>query len=297
MRIRYRLDDLRALLALKESPSFLRAAQRLNITQSAFSRRIAQLEDAVGARLVERTSRRVALSPLGLSLVEEAGVWLPKLDRSLEDAVLQARGDAGRVRLACLTTVACSRLPAVLGQFRQSFPQVRLEVHDDTGQRVTQSVLAREAEFGVSVVEEGHDSLHTQSVAKDPFVLALAPDHPLARRQRMRWDELAPWKPVSLGSSSANRKRMDAELAMVGMEPPWFDEVDHLSTMIGFLRHGGAIGVLPRLALDAGAHDLTVRPLVSPVIHREIGLIRRKETELSRPGQWLWQLLARSLTS
>ena len=127
-RIHYRLDDVRALLALQQHGSFVRAAQDLNITQSAFSRRIAQLEAAVGARLVERSSRHVALSALGQELVAEAGRWLPRLDESLQEAHRQAHGQSGRVRLACLTTVACSRLPAVLGRFRQSYPQVRLQV-------------------------------------------------------------------------------------------------------------------------------------------------------------------------
>lgn len=294
-RIHYRLDDVRALLALQQHGSFVRAAQDLNITQSAFSRRIAQLEAAVGARLVERSSRHVALSALGQELVAEAGRWLPRLDESLQEAHRQAHGQSGRVRLACLTTVACSRLPAVLGRFRQSYPQVRLQVHDDTGQRVTQSVLAQEVEFGLSVADPSVVGLHSQQVAQDPFVIALSPQHPLARRRRLRWDELAPWKPVSLGPSSANRQRMDAVLHEAGIAPPWFDEVEHLSSMIGFLRHGQAIGVLPRLALDAGARDLIVRPLVQPVIARDIVLIRRPDTELSRPATRLWELLAASL--
>lgn len=295
MRINYRLEDLRALLALELHGSFVRAAQALNITQSAFSRRIAQLEEAVGARLVERTSRRVALSTLGKALVKDAGVLLPKLDQSMEEVSRQARGESGRVTLACLTTVACSRLPAVLRQFRSAYPHVRLHVRDDTGQRVTQSVLGREAEFGVSVVTPNTEGLITHSVAKDPFVLALSPKHPLAKHKKLSWRELEAWHPVTLSPSSANRQRMDAALAKAGIAAPWFDEVEHLSTMIGFLHHGQALGVLPRLALDVSARDLIVLPLVGPVLDREIALIRRPETALSQAAQHLWQLLEKNL--
>ena len=150
-RINYRIDDLRALLALAQHKSFVRAAETLHITQSAFSRRIAQLEDVVGARLVERTSRRVALTPLGQELTDQACIFVPQLDQSMEDAYRQARGESGSVTLACLTTVAYSRLPTVLGPFRKTFPNIRLHVRDDTGQRVTQSVINREAEFGITV--------------------------------------------------------------------------------------------------------------------------------------------------
>lgn len=296
-RINYRIDDLRALLALAQHKSFVRGAESLYITQSAFSRRIAQLEEVVGARLVERTSRRVALTPLGQALAQQARIFLPQLDQSMEDAYRQARGESGSITLACLTTVAYSCLPAVLGQFRQAFPNVRLRVRDDTGQRVTQSVINREAEFGVTVYNEHTADLVMQPVARDPFVLAVSPEHPLARKKTLSWHELANWKPVSLGRSSANRELIDAGLMREGIAPPWFDEVEHLSTMIGFLRNAQVVGVLPRMALDARAPDLVMRPLTHPVLSREIALIRRAETELSKAAQGLWDMLAHSLLS
>jgi DNA-binding transcriptional LysR family regulator len=267
----------------------------LFITQSAFSRRITQLEEAVGARLVERTSRRVALSALGQSLANQALIVLPQLDQSVEDAYRQAHGESGRVTLACLTTVAYSRLPTVLGQFRQTYPNVRLHVRDDTGQRVTQSVINREAEFGVTVLNGNMADLVIQRVAQDPFVVAVSPDHPLANIKTLNWRELAKWKPVGLGRSSANRDLIDSALLRAGITLPWFDEVEHLSTMIGFLRNAQVVGVLPRMALDARAPDLVMRPLTAPVLRREIALIRRPETELSQAAQELWALLARSL--
>ena len=294
-RINYRIDDLRALLALAQHMSFVRGAETLHITQSAFSRRISQLEDVVGARLVERTSRRVALTPLGHSLAEQVRIYLPQLDRSMDDAYKQARGESGRVTLACLTTVAYSCLPAVLGEFRKAFPNVRLHVRDDTGQRVTQSVINREAEFGVTVHEEHTADLVVQAVAKDPFVLAVSPEHPLTQKASLSWHELANWKPVTLGRSSANRVLIDARLLREGIDPPWFDEVEHLSTMIGFLRNAQFVGVLPRMALDARVPDLVTRPLINPVLSREIALIRRTETELSNAALCLWDMLANSL--
>lgn len=296
-RINYRIDDLRALLALHQHGSFVRAAETLFITQSAFSRRIAQLEETVGGRLVERTSRKVSLSTLGHALVVQAQNTLPLLDQSMEDAYRQARGESGRVTLACLTTVAYSRLATVLGQFRDTYPNVRLQVRDDTGQRVTQSVINREAEFGVTVVTENTADLVIERLNMDPFVLAISPKHPLAKEKAVKWTELALWKPISLGRSSANRMLIDTELAKAGITPPWFDEVEHLSTMIGFLRNAQTVGVLPRMALDAREPDLVIRQLTGPLLSREIAMIRRPETELGVAAQRLWQLLARSLKS
>ena len=134
-----------------------------------------------------------------------------------------------------------------------------------------------------------------QTVACDPFVLAVSPEHPLARHKSLTWQALAQWKPVSLGRSSANRTLIDAALMREGIAPPWFDEVEHLSTMIGFLRNAQVVGVLPRMALDARAADLVTLPLTQPVLSRDIALIRRTETELSKAAQVLWDMLADNL--
>lgn len=294
-RINYRTDDLRALMALHQTLSFVRGAELLHITQSAFSRRIAQLEAALQASLVERSTRRVALSPAGLELVREVGPLLAGLDQSLDEAGRRARGESGRIVVACLTTVAYALLPPVLETFRQQYPQVRLQLRDDTGRRVTASVLQREAEFGISVLSNPVADLYAEHLVDDPYVIAFRPGHPLAEHGEVDWATLAAWHPIALRSTSANRQQIDEALAAVGIASPWFDEVEHLSSMLGLLRNGTTIGVLPRLALDAGGGELETRPLVKPTIVRRIGLIRREGARLSLPAQALWNLLANAL--
>lgn len=288
----YRVDDLRALAALHRTGSFVRAAECVHITQSAFSRRIAQLEAAVGGALVERTTRRVALSPLGLNLVRKTALLLDQLDEAVAESGRCARGESGRIDLACLTTVAYAVLPPVLDAFRKRYPQVRLHLRDDTGQRVTQAVLSREAEFGIGVLGHPTAELHAEHCVDDPYVIAFRAGHPLQRRRRVAWKDLLSWRVVALRSTSANRQQIDEALAAGGIASPWFDEVEHLSSMLGLLRGGVGIGVLPRLALHSGAAvDLLTRPLHSPDVVRRIGLIRRRDATLSGPAADLWDML------
>ncbi|WP_382155161.1 LysR family transcriptional regulator [Hydrogenophaga sp. ANAO-22] len=292
----YRVDDLRALTALHRTGSFVRAAESVHITQSAFSRRIAQLEAVVGGTLVERTTRRVSLSPLGLDLVRKTGLLLDQLDDAVAEAGRCARGESGRIDVACLTTVAYAVLPPVLDAFRRRYPQVRLHLRDDTGQRVTQAVLSREAEFGIGVLGHPTAELLAEHCADDPYVIAFRAGHPLQRRRRVAWKDLQSWRVVALRSTSANRQQIDEALAAAGIASPWFDEVEHLSSMLGLLRGGVGIGVLPRLALHSGAAvDLLTRPLHSPDVARRIGLIRRRDATLSRPAEALWGMLREQL--
>lgn len=294
--INYKVDDLRALLALHATGSFVRAAGQLHITQPAFSRRIAQLESALGGPLVERTTRKVAMTTLGADLVAQAGPLLAQLDDALEQAARAARGESGRLTVACLTTVAYALLPPVLRAFQQRYPHLRLHLRDDTGQRVAQAVLAREAEFGIGVLSGLPPGLATEHCLDDPYVIAFAPGHPLQRMPRVPWRILGTFRVVALRSTSANRQQMDAALAEAGLTPPWFDEVEHLSSMLGLLRGGVGIGVLPRLALhSAGRTGLRTRPLEGPAIVRPIGLIRRQDAVLSEPAQVLCKLLRQQL--
>ncbi|SIP93980.1 LysR family transcriptional regulator [Pseudacidovorax sp. RU35E] len=290
--INYRTDDLRALVALHACGSFVRAAGQLHITQPAFSRRIAQLELAVDGPLVERTTRKVALTTLGLDLVRQAGPMLAQLDEAVSEARGSARGESGRLAVACITTVVYAVMPPVLKAFQQEYPRLRLHLRDDTGQRVAQAVMAREAEFGIGVLSGLGPALVTEHCVDDPYVIAFAPGHPLERLARVPWRVLSTFRVVALRSTSANRQQMDAALAAAGIAVPWFDEVEHLSSMLGLLRGGVGIGVLPRLALQsAGGSELLTRPLEAPTVVRPVGLLRRQDAVLTEPAQRLWQLL------
>ena len=294
--INYRLDDLRALLALQATGSFVRAAHQMHITQPAFSRRIAQLEVAVGGALVERTTRKVTMTPLGLELVRRAAPLLSQLDDTLVETGRCARGESGRLTVACLTTVAHALLPQALKAFQRHYPQVRLQLLDDTGQRVSQAVSSGEAEFGVGVLSGLPASLHLEAMADDPYVIAFAPGHALEALPQVSWQDLQAYRVIAMRPTSANRQQVDQALAAAGVPTPWFDEVEHLSSMLGLLIGGVGVGVLPRLALQSGARvGLRSRPLVGPAVVRSIGLIRRQDALLSEPARFFWQQLGAAL--
>jgi len=184
--------------------------------------------------------------------------------------------------------------PAALSHLRQRHPDVRVDLRDDTGARVRDAVLRREAEFGITVMWEDEPELAGQLLRDDPYVLACAPGHPMAARGQAAWADLAGQRVLALRRSSANRQQIDAALAVAGVPAPWFDEVEHLSSMIGFLEHGGWMAVLPRLALAATTRVATI-PLTGPTIARRICLVRRRDATLSRPARALWDELARSI--
>ena len=281
------LPDLRAFCQLVAAGSFNKTADLLAISPSALSRRIGKLEDAIGGRLVERTTRTMILTPLGVTLHARLLPLLASLDDCLSQAKRTARGDMGQVTVACLTTVAFSLFPDALSRFRVRHPDVRVDLRDDTGARVRDAVIDRNAEFGVTILWEDEPDLHCTYLGDDPYVLGCPAGHPLAQRARLSWQELSAHRILALRPSSANRQQVDAALAKAGVPAPWFDEVEHLSSMIGFLEHGNALAVLPRMALMA-TKKVTPVPLDTPTIARKLYLVRRRDVTLSVAAQALW---------
>lgn len=290
------LPDLRAFCELMNTRSFTRTADVLAISPSALSRRIAKLEEGLGGRLVERTTRTMVPTALGLALYARLAPLVTSLDECLSQTAATARGDQGQVTVACITTAAFSLFPSALARFRERHPDVRVDLRDDTGARVRDAVKRRDAEFGVTILWEAEPELSCTYLGDDPYVLGCAPDHPLAARTSVSWQELSRLRVLALRPSSANRQQIDAELALAGIEQPWFDEVEHLSSMIGFLEHGQALAVLPRMAL-ATTSKVSAVALSGPTIVRKLYLIRRADVSLSVAAQTLWNELRRAVMS
>lgn len=290
-RINYELDDLRALCALDRLGSFNKAADALCITASALSRRIAKLEQALGGRLVERTTRRMTFTALGAMVLERAQPLMESLDGCISDAVRVAQGKAGRIAVGCLASAAYVQYPIALRAFRSQFPDVQVSLRDDNGARVRAMILEREVDFGVTTLWETCADLVTEQIADKSYVVTMPPHHPFASRQRMRWSDLQDCRLLGFKPGSATRQQIDPELAAQGIELNWFDDVAQLSTMMALLATGEFVTVLPELLAPAFPAFVSI-PLVEPRITFRVFLARRHDMSLSFPASVLWNELA-----
>lgn len=292
MSINCEMLDLRAFLAVAELGSFSRAAETLNLSQPALSRRIQKLEMAVGEPLLERTTRQVAPTAVGHELLPLVRRMLDELDGSL--FALRDLGSArgGLVTIACLPTAAFYFLPAVIRRFNEAYPRIRVRILDLSAVEGLQAVARGEAEFGINLMGASNPDLSFDALLEDPFVLAARRDHPLAVRATVAWSDLEPYRLITVHRSSGNRTLLDAALARSGLRLRWFYEVTHLSTSLGLVEAGLGISVLPRLATPRDEHPILVtRPIGAPTVSRTIGIVRRRGTSLSPPAQRFLELL------
>jgi DNA-binding transcriptional LysR family regulator len=188
------LRQLRYFVAVAEELHFTRAAQRLHIAQSALSAQIRALEQEVGAQLLVRTSRRVALSAVGERLLVDARQVLEDADAALGRARALARAEQQRLIVGCLGPASAALLGPLIARFGRDHPGATVDVQAfDFGEIVA---VLRDARADVAFTYVPYDGAERAELVvveldAEPRVVALAESHPLAGRARLRAADLA----------------------------------------------------------------------------------------------------------
>lgn len=282
MRNNFEFLDLKAFLAVLDLGSFNEAARQLNLSQPALSRRIKGLEEAVGAQLIERTTRHVAPTQIGRELMP----LVRRLVDEFEDSILSISDLGGRhraqVTIASVPTAAFYFLPRVVQSFNVKFPGIRFRILDLSANEGLDAVANGEVEFGINITGAARADLNFTPLIEDPFVLACRRDHPLATAKSLTWADLAGHPLIGVSKTSGNRAVLDRALTTAQVQLNWFYEVNHLSTSLGLVEAGLGISVMPKLATPQVEHPVIATvPLNRPLVSRTIGLVERRGGRLS----------------
>ncbi|MGT2512852.1 LysR family transcriptional regulator [Sphingomonas panni] len=287
------LLDLRAVIAVSEGKSFLRAAEQLNLSQPALSRRVQKLEALVGTPLLERTTRSVRLTPAGQEVVPLLRRLLEEIDSSLLGMMALGERRAGRLTVASIPSATVRFLPDILERFGQEYRNVRVRVLDLSATECAEAVRTGEAEFAISLPIASDGDLVFEPLIDDPYGLVCRRDDPLAEIADPGWTDLAGLRLVTVHMGSGNRTALDAGLARAGIELRWFYEVTRLTSALALVQAGLGPSVLPRLACEGPeARELLWRPLKGAEVVRTIGVLRRASATLSPTASRLMALLA-----
>jgi DNA-binding transcriptional LysR family regulator len=291
MAMNFDLNDLLAFRALAEIGSFRKAAESVHISQPAFSRRIDKLEQALGARLLERTTRRVNLTAVGRDFDRQLRQILDALDTTLLGIRGVAATRMGEVTVACVPSAVNYFLSNVIARYHALYPKIRVKIMDDSANEVLIAVSRGEADFGLNFIGSQESDVEFEPLLEERFVAACRRDHPLAGKARVRWAELAQYDYIAVGKASGNRLLLDQALAGVKGQPQSTYETQHGTTTLGLVEAGLGVAVVPAMAMPAADHPLLVSvPLVDPVVKRKVGLIRRRSAVLSPAAQQLYTL-------
>jgi DNA-binding transcriptional LysR family regulator len=182
----------RQFIAVAEELHFGRAAQRLHMTQPPLTQAVANLEQLLGVRLFDRTKRSVKLTTAGEALLPGARELLARAAALPLHARAAAHGEVGRLRLAFVSTVGFGLLPQWVRGFRAEHPQVEFELIEATGDVQLQLLERGDVDAGFMLHSPGFvpADLHHLRIAREPLVVALPEQHPLATARAMSFDAL-----------------------------------------------------------------------------------------------------------
>jgi DNA-binding transcriptional LysR family regulator len=282
---------LSAFLHIAEAGSFSDAAAALHLSQPAVSKRIATLEQRLGRRLFDRIGRQVLLTEAGTTLLPYARRVLQDLEdgrRALSHLSGQVEG---RLSIGTSHHIGLHRLPPVLKAFTHAYPDVDLDIHFMDSEIACEDVLAGRLELGiVTLPTEPLPGLETRTVWRDPLAVVVAPEHPLARKKRLRLAELATFPAVLPDEATYTHRIVTAELARHGVAPRVRLATNYLETLKMLVAIGLGWSVLPRSMLDASVRAL-VTPGFSP--QRTLGAVWHRRRTLSAPAGRLLEQLGR----
>jgi molybdate transport repressor ModE-like protein len=267
--------DVKRMKVLREvaaQSSFSAAAQKLGYTQSAVSQQIAALEREAGATLIERNPRGIRLTDAGEALVRHADKILARLaDAEAElEAIAGLRG--GRLRLGTFPTAGATLMPRAIAEFSRRHPAVELSLSEAEPDELL--VRLRGGELDVALVEDSlpidndDDAVELLHLLDDPFYLVLSKDHPLAGRQRIRFEDLATeaWIQGTISCMCSRHTQLACQNA--GFEPRVAYESDDFQVVQGLVAAGVGVALIPSLGLISERPDLVIRTVPKPPVRK-----------------------------
>ena len=275
---------------------FCKAAEQLHLTQTALTRRIQKLENYLGVRLIDRTTRSVRLTAVGRAFLPQAGRIVNDMTSALDRLKDMSRLGIGNITMASIPTMAHQTLPAVIKLYAEQHPGNRIRIIESHAFDVNRAVLNDQAEFGLTIQLERHADLVEEFVMHEPFMFVCRNEHAFASRKSVTWSEMRQAELIMVSGLSGNRVLLEYHLSRKRIRLNAGYEVEHLATALGLVAAGVGTAILPHSAIQAGAYpSVKLIPLVSPVVSRNVVLIRRKNVTLSPATQMFYDLLARQL--
>lgn len=280
MHINYDFADLEAFLAVKETGSFHLAAQKLNLSQSAVTRRIQKLETALDSLLFERSTRKVRPTLAAKRLQARAEAALEdarETTRAMRDESVSFAHQRGLVvTLATIPTILADLLLPALRTFRAEGHASRIRILDLSANEVSEAVANGEADFGICSIPALEPNTRFEAIFDDRMVLALAANHALAEHDVVSWEALNGEALILPARGTGNRMLIDDAIAGARLSVTWTFEAGRSTTAVSLVAGGAGVALLPHSALHALRDDRVAwRHLADPVISRPIGLLTR----------------------
>jgi DNA-binding transcriptional LysR family regulator len=278
---RLKLHDMRVLMSVVEAGSMSKAAKHLGTAQPALSRSIAELEHALGVRLLDRSPRGVEPTAYGRALIKRGVAVFDELRQGVKDIEFLADPTAGELRIGTNESMAAGPVLAVIDRLSRQYPRISVHLVMGFMDGLCHDLIERKVELVVIRLAKSifDPQLAVEELFDDPYVVAAGAQNPWTRRRKVQLAELVnePW--VLLPFDSPAGSIMAQAFRANGVEPPRATVFTHsLHLRDRLLATGRFLSALPRFSLTSPSRSASIKalPLELPGTRRAMGIITLK---------------------
>jgi DNA-binding transcriptional LysR family regulator len=287
------LDLVESFLIVAEELNFRRSAERLNLDQSALTRRIQKLEHGLGFKLLERTTREVTLTAAGRSFYEENSHLLHLYEASIDTARRIASGKTGLLRVAYMAFAATELMPHAVGRFQRANPDVLVSLRYIRTQGQKLALANDEIDIGYMIGPFDHSDFHCIPLTSERLYVVTSRDHPLTRRPVIKPRDIAGFDLIlgDMAEWSEYRWRLADMFNAEGIPLDVKIEASNTLALLGLVAAGLGITIYPESLIGFMGRNVDVRPIVHPEFRSQTVLVWkrtnramsvRKFTEIAR---------------
>jgi DNA-binding transcriptional LysR family regulator len=287
-------NSLKAFIAVAESASFTAASAQLFLTQPAVSKRVAALEEELGAALFDRIGRTVTLTEAGQTLLPRAWRILEEVNESRQ-AISNLSGEVtGSLSFGTSHHIGLHRLPPILRAFNQRYPQVELDIHFHDSEDACREVALGRLDLGlITLPTQLEGPLDELEVWRDPLAVVVGQDHPLLKQRSVSMEQLLYHPAILPSKNTYTRQLIDEAFARHGLQPQERLATNYLETIKMMVSVGLGWSLLPRKMVEGELQQLKVAGLR---LERRLGVVTHKQRSLSNAARALLALLQATAT-
>ena len=265
------IHQLTYFVAVAETGSFSRAAERCNIAQPSLSQQIQKLEQELGEPLFDRLTRRVVLTDAGRNLLPRAASILAELQDIKHSMNQVADSSSGLLTVGFIPTIAPFVLPRVIKRFSLEFPQARLSVHEDLTEVLVRELVDGKLDVGITSTPIHNKLIRTQELLTEPLLVASSKDHDIITRATILIKELDEFPFIALSEMHCLGEQVQSFCYQQHLELKIVCHTSQLTTVQNCVALGLGISLVPKaLAISDISGQVIYRSLVDAAPQRKI---------------------------
>jgi DNA-binding transcriptional LysR family regulator len=275
------LHQLRCFVAVAEELHFGRAAIRMHMTQPPLSRQVQLLERALGIQLFERNNRSVRLTAAGAGFLRDARHILAFSDQAADGARRLARGEAGSLTLGFTAVSAYQMIPQLLARAQEQLPGLQFTLREMVSSAQLEALAAHRIDVAFVRQINDADGLDGQLISREPLLVVVPHNHPLARETAIAVSALDQ-QPFVMYAPDEGRYFYDCIaglFALSGVKPRYVYHLGQTHTVVSMVKAGLGLAIVPASAAQLHSEGLVFRPLLDAQLHAELYMVSRHDND------------------